>query len=310
MKTQGVLLKKSILLAALILSLTLAASLMMENTLAATPAPTPEPTTTPKTTPPPDATSKFAYEAKGSQKSSLPAPKTLTLCNYTTPPDIGTITQISILLTGIPEGSQVRAVIFPNDPDSNLPLVGKPFLQTYALNVTSVSGEWYNFKMKYPAAQNTVYWLGYYSENYTQYFFDNNNDHISLTSQTKGDNSTLLPVLSWRYHGKTIMSLYAQYTAADPQHTPTPSNTDSVISGIPGTDQSFHDIVFVLLIMGAEFTIVVTDHNQKKNPLSSNNSISTPVFKNQNRMNPRFRNCTARANMVVALIRKRLRLKK
>jgi hypothetical protein len=242
------------------MSLTLAASLMMENTLAATPTPTPEPTTTP----PPVTTSKFGYEAKGSQISSLPAPKTITLCNYTTPPDTGTITQISIRLTGIPEGSQVRAVIFPNDPDSNLPQVGKPLLQTYALNVTSISGEWYNFKMKYPAAQNTVYWLGYYTDNYTQYYFDNNNDHISLTSQTKEENSTLLPVLSWRYHGKTIMSLYAQYTVADPQPTPTQSNTDSVISDIPGPTQSYHDTVFVLLIMGAEFTIIVTDRDKKK----------------------------------------------
>jgi len=278
MKTQWVLLKKSIFFTALIMSLTLAASLMMENTIAATPTPIPEPTTTPDTTSPPVTTSTFAYEAKGSQTSSLPAPKTITLCNYTTPPDTGTITQISIRLTGIPEGSQVRAVIFANDPDSNLPQVGKPLLQTYALNVTSISGEWYNFKMKYPAAQNTVYWLGYYSDNYTQYYFDNNNDHISLTSQIKGENSTLLPVLSWRYHGKTVMSLYAQYTAADPQHTPTQPNTDSVISDIPRPAQSYHDTIFVLLIMGAEFTIIVTDQDKKKNPPSSNNLISTPYI--------------------------------
>jgi hypothetical protein len=225
------------------------------------------PTPTPTHTPLPVTTSKFAYEAKGNQTSSLPAPKTITLCNYTTPPDTGTITQISICLTGIPEGSNVRAVIFSNDPDSNLPQVGEPLLQTDALNVTSVSGEWYNFKMKYPASQNTVYWLGYYADNYTQYYFDTNNDHISLTSQTKDENSTLFPVLSWHYQGKTIMSLYAQYTVADPQHTPTPSNTDSAISGISGPAQSFQDTFFVLLIMGAEFTIVVTDQNhKKKNP--------------------------------------------
>ena len=128
--------------------------------------------------------------------------------------------------------------------------------------------------MNYLAAQNTVYWLGYYSDNYTQYYFDNNNDHISLTSQTKDENSTLFPVLSWRYHGKTIMSLYAQYTAADPQPPPTPAPTitDSAISGIPGPAQSIKDIVFVLLIMGAEATIVVTDQKHKKRTLPLNNN--------------------------------------
>ncbi len=267
--------KKGILLTSLLLSLTLAASMMIESTFAATAAPTSESTAVPKPTLPPVTTSKFAYEAKGNQTSSLPAPKTITLCNYTTPPDTGNITQISIRLTGIPEGSQVKAVIFPNDPDSNMPKVGDPLLQTDALNITSASGEWYNFKMNFAGSQNTIYWLGYYADNYTKYYFDTNSDHISLTSQTKDENSTLFPVLSWRYQGKTIMSLYAQYTVADPQHIPTPSKTDSTISGIPGLGQSFQDTFFVLLVMGAEFTIVVTGQkNKKKNPASNNNSIS------------------------------------
>jgi hypothetical protein len=299
MTKKRTLLKKNILLAALVITLTLEASLTMENTHAATPAPTPEPTATSKPSPTPVATSKFAYQAEGNQKSSLPAPKTITLCNYTTPPDIDTITQISIRLTGIPEGSQVRAIILPNDPDSNMPQVGEPLLQTYAINVTSISGEWYNFKINYTASPNTVYWLGYYTDNNSQYFFDTNNDHISLTSQTKDENSTLFPVLSWRYTGKTIMSLYAEYTIADPQHTPTPTNTpqhtptpintDSTISSSPGLAQSIQETFFVLLIMGAEATIVVSDQSQKKRTLpTNNNSNSTPIYKNPNKISSRF----------------------
>jgi hypothetical protein len=246
------------------MSFTLVASSMIENTRAATPAPTSEPTATPEPTQPLITTSKFAYEATGEEYSSLQAPNTITLCNYTTPPDTGIIVQISICLTGIPEGSNVRAVIFPNEPDANFPLGGEPLAQSSnTLNVASVSGEWYNFTMNYPASQNTVYWLGYYSDNFTRYFFDANSDHISVTSQPKDENSQWFPVV-WHYQGKTIMSLYAQYTVADPQHTPTPSNTDSAISGISGPAQSFQDTFFVLLIMGAEFTIVVTDQNHKK----------------------------------------------
>ncbi len=157
-----------------------------------------------------------------------------------------------------------------------MPQVGEPLLQTDALNVTSVSGEWYNFKMNYTASPNTTYWLGYYADNYTHYYFDANNDHISLTSRTKDENSTLFPILSWSYQGKTIMSLYAQYTVADPQPNPLQlrSNTDSTISGIPGPAQSLQDTFFVLLIMGAEFTIVVTNQKHKKRtPPLNNNSI-------------------------------------
>jgi len=276
------LLKKTLILTGLILILSLATSLMIENTTAATSAATSEPTTSPNPTSP-LATSKFAYDAKGNQTSGLPAPKTVTLCNYTTPSDTGTITQISIYLTGIPEGSQVKAVIFPNDPDSNMPQVGDPVLQSDSLNVTSVSGKWYNFEINYSAFPNTVYWIGYYADDYTRYSFDVNNEHISLTSQIKDDNSNVFPILSWRYQGKAVMSLYAQYTIADPQHTPTatPPNSHSAISTIPPQAQSFQDTIFVLLLIGAESTIVVTCQRHKKRTSSlNNNSISTSTFKN------------------------------
>jgi len=282
MTNKRALLKRSILLAVLVMALILEASLTTENTHAATPAPTSEPTASTKPTPPPDATSKFGYQTQGNQKSSLPEPQTITLCNYTTPTDTGAITQISIYLTGNPEGTQIRAIIFPNDPDSNMPQVGEPLLQTYALKVTSVSGEWYNFKTNYTASPNTVYWLGYYTDTQTQYFYDTNNDHITLTSQTKNENSTLFPVLSWRYQGKTIMSLYAQYTIADPQQTPTPTNipqhtptqanTDSTTS-TAGLAQSIQETFFVLLIMAAEATIVITNPSHKKRTPPTNNSI-------------------------------------
>jgi len=282
MTKKRALLKKSILLAVLVMTLISGASLTLENIRAATPTPDPESTATSKPSLPPDATSKFAYEAEGNQISSLPAPQTITLCNYTTPPDTGTITQISIRLTGTPEGTQVRAIILPNDPDSNMPQVGDPLLQTYAINVTSKSDEWYNFKINYTASPNTTYWLGYYADTQTQYFYDTNNDHITLTSQTKDENSTLFPVLSWRYQGKTIMSLYAQYTIADPQRTPTPTNTpqdtptqantDSTISNPPGLAQSIQETFFVLLIMAAEATIVITNPSHKKRTLSTNNN--------------------------------------
>jgi hypothetical protein len=256
--------KGIIILAVLILSFTLAASSLPENILAATPSPAPEPSSISEPVHPLTVTtSKFAYDTQGKEYSRLQAPKTYTLCNYTTPPDTGIIVQISVYLKGIPEGSTVWAVIFANEPDAKFPQGGEPLAQSLdSLNVTSVSGEWYNFTMNYPASQNTVYWLGYYSDNFTQYFFDADSDHLSVTSQPKVENSSLSPV-GWYYGRNSIMSLYALYTVAGPQPSPTPTHTSSAISDIYETS-SFQDTVFVLLIIGAESTIVVTDKNRKK----------------------------------------------
>jgi hypothetical protein len=172
--------------------------------------------------------------------------------------------QISIYLTGIPKGSNVQAVIFANEPDAKFPQGGEPLAQSVdTLNVTSASGEWYNFTMNYPASQNTVYWLGYYSDNFNQYVFDADSGHLSVTSQPKNENSSWLPV-GWSYMGNSIMSLYALYTFADPQPSPTPTHTNSAISDITESSQSFQDTFFVLLIIGAESVIVVTDQTRKK----------------------------------------------
>jgi hypothetical protein len=164
-------------------------------------------------------------------------------------------------------------VIFPNEPDTNFPEGGEPLAQSLdTLSVTSVSGEWYNFKMNYSAARNTVYWLGYYSDNLTQYFFDTNGSHLSVTSQTKDENSQWLPV-SWHYQGQSIMSLYALYTVPEPPSSPTPKPSPTptskpiaahINSNIQGTVQFLQDTFFVIMIMEVELIIVVAFQKRKK----------------------------------------------
>jgi hypothetical protein len=225
-----------------------------------TPTPT-EPTATLDLTDPLITTSKLGYAAIGKEISSREAPKTITLCNYTTPPYSGTIVQISIYLKGIPEGSHVKAVIFANEPQANFPQGGEPIAQSPdTLTVTSVSGEWYNFTMNYSASKNTIYWLGYYSDNFTQYFFDPSNSSISITSQPKVENSSWLPV-GWSYQDKSIMSLNALYASANPQPSATSSRPDSTTSE---SGLSFQDMIFVLLIIGAEAAIVITRRPREK----------------------------------------------
>ena len=230
----------------LVLIFILAAPSLTQNARAQNLTPTPTPSPTPQA-------SKFGYSTVGKENSSLPKPKTVTLCNYTTPHDIGVIVQISIYLTGTSEGSQVKAVIFANEPETQSPQCPAPIAQSLdTLNVTSVSGEWYNFTMNYPASPNTVYWLGYYSDNLTHYFFDATNNSISFTSQPEDGNSTWIPV-GWYYQGKSVMSLYALYKAAEPQLSPTHQG-----SGISTPASSLPDTLFVLVIISWESVIMIS----------------------------------------------------
>ena len=286
-----------IALAMLAISFTIAAFSLSQNAIAANlSSPTPTLTSTPisssaaisSLTASPEPTNsvngttvQFGYGGIGEECSSLPTANTITLCNCTTPPNCGIITQISIYLAGIPEGSSVSAVIFANEPEANFPQGGEPIAQSFeTLNVSSVSGQWYNFTMNYSASPNTLYWFGYYSDNITHYFFDTSNNTITVTSQPENGISIQLPVV-WYYQGKAIMSLYALYTPVtsnssqpQPTATPTPSASQPQPSATPTPshlDSAIHesilscwDTLFVLSIIGAETAVVVAHQIRKR----------------------------------------------
>ena len=221
-----------------------------------------EPVATPKLTSYSNVTS-FAYSTIGNFCSENPVAKTITLCNYTSPSQSGKITKISIFLVGDSEVSHVKAVIFANEPNVDFPQGGEPIAQSFeTFNVSPVSGQWYNFTMDYSASANTVYWLGYYSDNLTNYFFDESNSSITVTSQPKDGTSNWLPV-GWSYQGKTSMSLDAQYAYTNPNST--------IISAQPNptvhqSNQSYNDWdpVFVLLIICGETVILLPVKHKRK----------------------------------------------
>ena len=268
-------LKIGIALAMLVISFIFAVFSLSQNAIAInlsspTPAPTSIPISNSAATPDPTAspelansvngtTIEFGHAHIGKELSYLPTANTIILCNYTTPPNSGIIAQISVYLTGIPEGSNVSAVIFANEPEANFPQGGEPIAQSFeTLKVSSVSGQWYNFTMNYFASPNKVYWLGYYSDNITHYFFDTSNDTITVTSQQENGTSVKLPVV-WYYQGKATMSLYAIYTPVTlnsyvSQPTITPINLNSAIHE---SSLSCWDTLFVLLIIVAETAVVV-----------------------------------------------------
>ncbi len=244
-----------------------AASPSPTPTTTPTPTPTITPTTPPTPTPTPTLipTYEFGSHTKGKEMASLVEPKTYTLCNFTTPLDMGNITEINIYLIGVPEGSQVKAAIFANEPDTHYPKAGQPIAESnQTLTAKSITGQWYNFTINYHAHQNTTYWIGYYSEGYTRYFFNENTTQLTVTSQPKEDGSQWLPV-SWHYTGKSTMSLYALYTTADPEPLPTPVD-NSVLdnSATNYKDSGTGDIAFVSVIMFGEFGIVLLNQKSKK----------------------------------------------
>ena len=207
----------------------------------------------PQLTPASNGTTQFGYPVIGKQYSDMPGTKTITLCNYSAPSWSGNITQISIYLTAVSGIANVRAMIFANEPQVNFPKGGEPIAQSLAtLNVTSTP-QWYNFTMNCPVASNTVYWLGYYSDSPTHYFYDGSNDSITVTSQPKDGNSSWLPV-GWSYQTISIMSLSARYTYTDPTSAATHAQSSL----------GYGDAVFVFLIIGGETAILATGQPRKK----------------------------------------------
>jgi hypothetical protein len=271
-------LKTNVVLALLVMSFIFAAwfsqgTEVASQTLMPTPTLTPastldqtiEPVVTPELIPSQSNFTNFAYSAIGKYCSNMPIANTFTLCNYTTPSHSGKIMKISIFLVGVSEVSHVRAAIFANEPSVNFPQGAEPIALSFeTFNVSSVSGQWYNFTMNYSATPNTVYWLGYHSDNLTYYFFDESNSSITVTSQPNDGTSAWLPV-GWAYQGKTTMSLDALYTYANPESTIITTQPNSAIQQ---SNQSYSDAVFVLLIIGGETAILLPHQVLKKNNIS------------------------------------------
>jgi hypothetical protein len=211
-------------------------------------------------------TDTFGFMDVGQEFSSLKLPETYTLCNYTTPIDMDVISEIWIYLDIPPGGSQIKAVIYANEPEGDFPSGDEPLAVSAPLTVVSPgSAQWYNFTMDYPAAQNTTYWLGYYANNYTRYMYEPNIAYLTISSQTLDDDS--VQGLSWHYSEKTIMSLYANYTVGEPKPVPTPSNSiDAQTYGVAGgfLSESQLDFCFISFVIVGETLIIARGNTPKR----------------------------------------------
>jgi hypothetical protein len=263
-KTQTHQLRTRVIFAILAISFIFAASLFQDTKAANQPfTPASTPISAQKLSPSPGATTNFGYLAIGNESSEMPAAKTITLCNYTTPSHPGIITQISIYLKGYSGVSHVTAMIFANEPGTNFPKGGDPIAQSSeTLNVTSSSSQKYDFTMNCSLSPNTVYWFGYYSDSPTIYFSDASNDSVTVISQPKDGTSNWLPV-GWSYQTKTILSLSVLYTYTNVSLS-SATWINQLDFGFPQSTLGIWDVFFVLLVIVGETAIVVASQSEKK----------------------------------------------
>jgi len=134
------------------------------------------------------------------------------ISNFTSPTDLGTITQISVYLaTG---GTSAKAVIYSNHdgvPDALL-------TQSNDVTIDGTSGRWVNFDVSYTGKPDTTYWLGIlFSSAGTYYYVSSvNGKSLYSSSITEAPNT---------FSGGTAnpneeLSVYAVYSAATSSSSP------------------------------------------------------------------------------------------
>jgi len=146
---------------------------------------------------------------------------------------------------GTPEGANVTAVIYENNPASQLPVNSQLLARSEeTVNVTFTSGKWYNFTMNFEPYGNTTYWFGYFSDGFTRNYFDAEANHVSGISLE----NTLPRTLSGSFTSThSVMSLYALYERGNPNPAPTPT-----ISALPVRDSLLlPDVITAICVSSA-----------------------------------------------------------
>jgi len=140
--------------------------------------------------------------------------------NFTSPTDLGNITQINVYLaTG---GTTAKAVIYSDHngaPDALL-------TQSSEVNLDGTSGRWVNFDISYTGKPNITYWLGVsLSSAGTYYYASNVTGKAIYTSSASEPPSTFAQATT---NSSEDLSIYAVYTPTTSTGT-TPNSQSSWI---------------------------------------------------------------------------------
>ena len=160
----------------------------------------------------------------------------LFVCNFTSPQDLGNITQIeAYLATG---GTLAKAVIYSDTNGAADVLLA----QSAQINVDGTAGTWVSFDVSYAGSPNTVYWLGVLLVNAGTYYYSPGVAGRAIYSASAPDAPDQF--LAGTANQTDDLSVYAVYTPA-PLQTPEP------------TDQGFGWLATPLLWIAVAGIIIV-----------------------------------------------------
>lgn len=186
------------------------------------------------------------------------------VCNFTSPSDLGNITQISAFIaTG---GTSVEAVIYS---DEN----GKPntlFAQSNQVSVSGTSGTWINFPIVYSVVPNTPYWLGILFLGSGTYFYATGSAGYAICSIVGSGSEPPKLFSNATIDAGNEMRIYAAFSTQNtqPQSNPLKQFVEGYLPWV---------VIIGLVIALIIFVAVLTSKNKNKKDAIERNHHSTVV---------------------------------
>jgi hypothetical protein len=204
----------------------------------------------------------FGYAgASGSNSSTFGG---LYVSNFTSPSDIGNITQISAFIaTG---GTSAKAVIYSDDN-------GKPnalMAQSRQVSVSGTSGTWINFPIVCSGVPNTPYWLGILFLSSGTYFYTTGRAGYAIYSAASSGSEPPELFSNATLSAGNEMRIYAAFSSqnAQPQSNPLKQFDESYLLWV-----AIIGLIVALLIVVA----VLTSRSKHKKDAGERNRHSPVV---------------------------------
>lgn len=175
----------------------------------------------------------FGYAQIGTSSNSTF--QGLYISNFTSPGDVGNITQIEIYMaTG---GCTAQAVIYSDDNGAPVALLDA----SSPVNVEATTGNWISFNVNYTALPKFNYWIGVIFQSAATYYYTRGVNQTAIFSASTTMATNLCP--SGTTTAGNALSIYAIYTSTQKENQGTPW---------------FQTALFWIIIIGAILAIIFT----------------------------------------------------
>jgi hypothetical protein len=158
----------------------------------------------------------FGYPVVGGSSSSYTTHDIIMIDKYTTPNDMGNITNISMY--GFPTGGDMKFVVYSDSEGTPLSLI----YESEELTGVPSSWQWQNISCNFELSQNTAYWFGYFAKGGHWIKYDDAGSVPTRYSIIPEYPSTPSTFESSGSNTKPH-SIYMNYTVAESEPTPTPT---------------------------------------------------------------------------------------